>query len=91
MLITKTPNKMEDEKKYKNIVEQEYAFKRKKVLSLDIKMFIEFSNVSSSGRSFQSFWTCNTKSPIAIEVFLDLGWYRKFLEDDLRHLDRLRA
>ena len=33
---------MEDEKKYKNIVEQEYAFKRKKVLSLDIKMFIEF-------------------------------------------------
>ena len=55
MLITKTPNKMEDEKKYKNIVEQEYAFKRKKVLSLDIKMFIEFSNLSSSGRLFQSF------------------------------------
>ena len=29
MLITKTPNKME-KKKYKNIVEQEYAFKKKK-------------------------------------------------------------
>ena len=59
MLITKTPNKME-KKKYKNTVEQEYAFQeyafnKKKVLSLDLKLFIEFSNLSSSGRLFQIF------------------------------------
>ena len=49
------------------------AFKQKSQLMLITKipkLFIEFSNLSSSGRLFQSFGPLsNTKSPIAIGLF----------------------